>query len=144
MRGAVRERLNDDSGAVADYTEALKRDPKDARIYMARSAVYVRLKKYAESLEDRHQAVQLEPKNPEAYVARGGALPLTRPARKGLAGADTTRSASPRLRPSDGPHAATRISCSSAGTKRFRTWTRRSSWIRKTPKPGNCAPWRSI
>jgi Tfp pilus assembly protein PilF len=43
VRGAVRERLNDDHGAVADYSEALKRDPKDPRIYMARAAVYVRL-----------------------------------------------------------------------------------------------------
>jgi Flp pilus assembly protein TadD len=28
VRGAVRERLNDDAGAAADYGEAIQRDPK--------------------------------------------------------------------------------------------------------------------
>src|SRR5450759_65779 len=84
VRGAVRERLGDDKGAVVDYTEALQRDPKDPRIYMARSAVYVRLKMYAESLEDRQQAVQLDPKNPEVYVARGGSYHLLGQHDKGI------------------------------------------------------------
>ena len=84
MRGAVRERLNDDQGATADYTESLKRDPKDPRIYMARAAVYVRLKMYPEALEDRQQAVQLDPKNPEVYVARGGSYHLLGQHDKGI------------------------------------------------------------
>src|ERR1039458_3269684 len=71
-------------GAVADYTEALRRDPKDARIYMARSAAYVRMKMYVESLEDRQQAVQLDPKNPEVYVARGGSYHLLGQHEKGF------------------------------------------------------------
>jgi tetratricopeptide (TPR) repeat protein len=76
--------LSDDQGAVEDYTEAIKRDPKDARVYMARSAVYVRMKKYAESLEDRQRAVQLDPKNPEVYVARGGSYHLLGQHEKGF------------------------------------------------------------
>ena len=58
-----------------------KRDPKDPRVYMARSAVYVRLKMYAESLEDRQQAVQLDPKNPGGVRGARRLLPSAGAAR---------------------------------------------------------------
>ena len=40
---AVRERLGDDQGALADYDEAIRRDPADARLYLVRGALYARL-----------------------------------------------------------------------------------------------------
>jgi len=38
VRGAVRERLDDNEGALADYTEAIRRDPSDARLFLVRGA----------------------------------------------------------------------------------------------------------
>lgn len=82
MRGAVRDRLGDDEGALADYAEAIRRDPGDARLYLARGAVLARMQKYPEALRDREKAVQLDPKNAEAYVARGGSYHLVGQHRK--------------------------------------------------------------
>ena len=139
VRGAVRERLNDDEGAIADYSEAIKRDPKDVRLYMARSAVYVRMKKFAESLEDREQAVQLDPKNPEVYVARGGSYHLLGPARKGLE--DRTRAIGliPPNPPWGGRRAATPTSCWSAGTRRFPIWTKRKAGSEERGNPATAS-----
>jgi tetratricopeptide (TPR) repeat protein len=76
-------------GALADFSEAIQRDPKDTRLFLARGAVYARLQKYPESLADRDQAVQLDPKNAEAYVARGGTYHLLGQHDKGLADRST-------------------------------------------------------
>src|SRR6185437_8486762 len=57
VRGAVKEKLRDDPGAVEDYSAAIQIDPKDVRLYLARSAVYMRLNKLQEALKDRDEAV---------------------------------------------------------------------------------------
>jgi regulator of sirC expression with transglutaminase-like and TPR domain len=35
VRGAVRERLSDYDGALSDFSKAIRRDPKDSRLFLA-------------------------------------------------------------------------------------------------------------
>lgn len=51
--------MDDYSGAVAFYTEAIKTGPREARHYLARAEAYVRLKRWPEALADYDRAEQL-------------------------------------------------------------------------------------
>ena len=85
VRGALREQLRNDPGAIIDYTEAIKRDSRDPRLYLARAAVFARIERYEESLKDRDIAVQLAPNSAEVYVARGSSFHFLNQHEKGLA-----------------------------------------------------------
>src|SRR3954470_22412600 len=73
VRGDTALDAGDYAAAVAAYTEAIARDPKNARIYMARAGAYDQLGDMDKALADANEAIKLDPKNAEAWVARGWA-----------------------------------------------------------------------
>jgi tetratricopeptide (TPR) repeat protein len=58
--------------AVADFTEAIKIDPKATEAYLGRAGLYSQKNDYDPAIEDYSQALRLDPKNEEAYTYRGG------------------------------------------------------------------------
>jgi tetratricopeptide (TPR) repeat protein len=71
IRGAVREQLGNDQGALSDYTAAIHLDDKNVTLLLARSAIYARQGLQDSALEDRNRAADLAPRSPEVFVARG-------------------------------------------------------------------------
>jgi tetratricopeptide (TPR) repeat protein len=72
-RGAARSFLEQYDSAVADYTEALKLDPKLVRAWRNRGSVYCYLEKYQEAVADCTRAIELDPKYASAYQVRARA-----------------------------------------------------------------------
>lgn len=70
-KGNVLIRKGDVEGAIAAYTLALQRDPRDARIYLDRSAARDAAKDYDGALADVEEALKNDPTNPIAHYARG-------------------------------------------------------------------------
>ncbi len=56
--------------AIADFTEVIRLDPKNAMAYNNRGAYYS-LQKYTEAIADFTEAIRLDPKYAEAYNDRG-------------------------------------------------------------------------
>ena len=57
--------------AIADYTEAIKLNPKDAEAYYNRGNAKYRLKQYKEAIADYDKAIELKPEDAQAYYNRG-------------------------------------------------------------------------
>ena len=57
--------------AVAEYTQAIALDPKNAAAYNNRGIAYRNLGKYAEAIADYDQAIALDPQDAVAYSNRG-------------------------------------------------------------------------
>uniref|UniRef100_A0A7S0S318 Uncharacterized protein n=1 Tax=Chlamydomonas leiostraca TaxID=1034604 RepID=A0A7S0S318_9CHLO len=57
--------------AVELYTEALKTDPNNAKIYECRSHAHIKLENYLEAAEDAAKAIELDPTMGKAYLRRG-------------------------------------------------------------------------
>jgi tetratricopeptide (TPR) repeat protein len=67
-RGIVRRHFGDNSGAIADFNQVIRLDPKFAKAYYYRGLVsYDKNKKR----KDFTQAIQLDPNFTEAYLERG-------------------------------------------------------------------------
>ncbi|MFN2475351.1 MAG: tetratricopeptide repeat protein, partial [Chthoniobacterales bacterium] len=60
--------------ALAEYAEAIKASPKEARLYNDRGGLYLAMKKFPEAAADFSKAVELAPKDYAAYSNRGAAL----------------------------------------------------------------------
>ncbi|XP_056902954.1 stress-induced-phosphoprotein 1 isoform X1 [Takifugu flavidus] len=60
--------------AVALFTEAIRCDPKDYRIFGNRSYCYYCLEQYPEALTDAERAIQLDPDWPKGHFRQGRAL----------------------------------------------------------------------
>jgi tetratricopeptide (TPR) repeat protein len=75
-RAKARRVLGDVDGAVADFTEAGRLDPRDVEIAMERGLVLEAQGRYEEALAAYEDAVQRDPENPLAYRYRGGAHAL--------------------------------------------------------------------
>ena len=56
---------------MADYSEAIKLNPKNAEIYNNRANAYSLLGKYDEAVKDYDEAVKLDSKNARIYANRG-------------------------------------------------------------------------
>ncbi len=74
QRATVRHRLNDDSGALADYNEALTRRPDFGSARLLRSAIHARAGRYDLALADADLAIRFTPTAPNPYVMRAFVL----------------------------------------------------------------------
>lgn len=57
--------------AVKHYTEALKRNPKDPRVYSNRAACYTKLGALPEGLKDAEKCIELDPSFVKGYTRKG-------------------------------------------------------------------------
>ncbi|URE39442.1 Heat shock protein [Musa troglodytarum] len=57
--------------AVQHYTEALKRNPKDPRVYSNRAACYTKLGALPEGLKDAEKCIELDPCFSKGYTRKG-------------------------------------------------------------------------
>jgi len=69
--GQVRAALGDLEGAVADFTEAINRDPHYAPYYFDRAGLQHRLGRDEEAIADYEAAIRMSPPLPEAHYNRG-------------------------------------------------------------------------
>ncbi len=68
---AAKQKANNPQGAIADYTKAIERNPKDAYAYLHRGIVKGVLGDSQGALADYTKAIELDPKNPLSYSNRG-------------------------------------------------------------------------
>jgi tetratricopeptide (TPR) repeat protein len=57
--------------AVADYSEAMRINPKDPEAPFNRGLAHLRLDKYDYAARDFSEVIGMQPKNADAYVYRG-------------------------------------------------------------------------
>jgi len=57
--------------AIAEYTEALNRDPSNYRVYSNRAACYTKLMDWGKGLEDCEKCLAMDPKFVKAYIRKG-------------------------------------------------------------------------
>uniref|UniRef100_J3LF94 STI1 domain-containing protein n=2 Tax=Oryza brachyantha TaxID=4533 RepID=J3LF94_ORYBR len=57
--------------AVKHYTEALRRNPKDPRVYSNRAACYTKLGAMPEGLKDAEKCIELDPTFSKGYTRKG-------------------------------------------------------------------------
>jgi len=57
--------------AIAKYTEALKRNPKDHKIYSNRATCFCKLMRWDAAMEDCDAAIRLDPTFIKAYIRKG-------------------------------------------------------------------------
>jgi len=60
--------------AIAHYTEAIKRNPDDAKIFSNRAACYTKLMELGLALKDSEECIRLDPKFIKGYLRKGGIL----------------------------------------------------------------------
>ncbi len=71
---AIDYRRNGDyDRAIADYSEAIKLEPKNTAAYYNRGVAYQAKNDYVHAIADYTQAIALDPKNINAYNNRGSA-----------------------------------------------------------------------
>jgi len=73
-KGNALFKAGDFAGAVKAYSEAIKRDPKDARGYNNRATAYTKLVALPEALKDAETAIELDPKFVKAYIRKATVL----------------------------------------------------------------------
>jgi len=64
----------DFGGAVKRYSEAVRRNPSDAKIYSNRAACYTKLMSFDLALQDCDKAIELEPTFVKAYLRKAKVL----------------------------------------------------------------------
>lgn len=70
MEGNDKFKAQDFPGAVAAYTEMIKRAPEDPRGYSNRAAAYVKLFEFPSALDDCNVAIKKDPKFIRAYIRK--------------------------------------------------------------------------
>jgi len=70
-RGIALSRTKLKQEAIADYSAAIRMNPKYSYAYNDRGAMYLELRQYAEALKDFDTAIALNPSYPNAYQGRG-------------------------------------------------------------------------
>jgi tetratricopeptide (TPR) repeat protein len=71
LRGDFKDRNNDLGGALADYSEAIKLQPRVALHYSNRANVFAKLSQHTDAIEDYSRAIQINPRDPYLYLSRG-------------------------------------------------------------------------
>mmetsp|Transcript_27113 Transcript_27113/g.75786 ORF Transcript_27113/g.75786 Transcript_27113/m.75786 type:complete len:557 (-) Transcript_27113:51-1721(-) len=70
--------------AVKEYTEAIKRNPKDPALYSNRAAAYTKLMAYTEALKDGDKCIELDPTFIKGYTRKALVYSFTKDYRKAL------------------------------------------------------------
>lgn len=71
-RGVAWLTNGDHDRAIADYSDAIRLDPKRAYAYVSRGNVWLDKKDYDRALTNYNDAIKLDPKDASAYRSRGG------------------------------------------------------------------------
>lgn len=66
----------DFSNAIKHYSEAIKRNPDDAKIYSNRAACFTKLMSFDLALKDCEKAIELEPNFIKAYLRKVKSIKL--------------------------------------------------------------------
>ena len=73
-RGTVRLILEDEQGAIADFSQAVRLNSNNYRAYFNRACAYQRSFNYTAAIQDLNIALKLNPTRAQAYANRGIAL----------------------------------------------------------------------
>ena len=73
LKGVDKYDKKDNQGAIQDFTQAIKINPKDADAYIKRGNARRNLKDYQGAIQDFTQAIKINPKYANAYIKRGNA-----------------------------------------------------------------------
>ena len=73
-RGNALFKNGDFPGSIKEYTEAIKRNPEDAKLYSNRASSYIKLVEPTLALEDAEKCIKLEPEFLKGHVRKGQAL----------------------------------------------------------------------
>jgi tetratricopeptide (TPR) repeat protein len=68
-KAATTKKMEDYAAAAADYSEVIKRNPKNAKAFTARAQANLEQKKYTEAIADYSEYLKLEPSGAEAPLA---------------------------------------------------------------------------
>ena len=71
-RGVAALEKGDNDAAIAEFTEAIRLDPRGAGAFSNRSAAWMMKNEFDKALADLNEAVRLEPRNARIFVNRGG------------------------------------------------------------------------
>eukprot|EP00088_Acartia_fossae_P002704 TRINITY_DN11113_c0_g2_i1.p1 TRINITY_DN11113_c0_g2~~TRINITY_DN11113_c0_g2_i1.p1 ORF type:complete len:331 (+),score=88.03 TRINITY_DN11113_c0_g2_i1:65-1057(+) len=74
QKGNESFKKGDWAAAVKSYTEAIKRNPKDAKIYSNRAACYTKLTAFDLALKDCDKSIELDSSFVKAYLRKGNVL----------------------------------------------------------------------
>jgi Tfp pilus assembly protein PilF len=74
MRGYAYENKGDHDRAIADYSEAIRLDPKDGLAYSARGDAFSAEADFDHAIADYGEAIRINPKFKGAFIGRGVAL----------------------------------------------------------------------
>jgi tetratricopeptide (TPR) repeat protein len=70
-RGECYGKKGEHAKAIADFTEAIRLDPKNADVYTKRGSCQVAKGEYGKAIADFTEAIRLDPKNADNYRGRG-------------------------------------------------------------------------
>lgn len=70
-RGYQRGRKNDTDAAIADYSEAIRVNPRNAQAWTNRGARLQRKKEFQRAIADHTEAIRLDPNHKDAWYNRG-------------------------------------------------------------------------
>ena len=72
-KGNARAKLNDNKGAIAEYTKALIIDPTNAEAYFKRGGIKYKLQDFPGAIDDFSKAIEINKTYLDAYVYRATA-----------------------------------------------------------------------